>query len=66
MEFDTEQYLKTLNNDQLIDALNKAAQDLEIAAEKEKDSEWHQACFAGLMTYALEADKRGLRAAKLH
>lgn len=56
-----QEYLSALSNDQLFVEMDKAYDDCMKAADEEANSEWHQACFAGLMTYAYEAQKRGLR-----
>jgi hypothetical protein len=60
------EHLDSLNDAELIAAMARARADLEAAAEAEKESEWHQACFAGLMTYALEAQRRGIVLATKH
>jgi len=55
-----EDYLKTLSDDKLLDKLTLAGVDLQEAAEKQKNSEWHEECFAGYVVFCNEAKKRGL------
>lgn len=57
---DVQEHLAGLNDTELVAAMEKARDDCEKAGAKEKESEWHQACFAGLMCYVFEAQKRGI------
>jgi hypothetical protein len=54
-------YLQSLSNDELIQKLEIAIQDLEAAAEKEHGSEWHESCLAATVLYCNEMSKRGLK-----
>jgi hypothetical protein len=53
-------YLDDLSDEELKAAFHVAYADCMEAGEKEKDSEWHQSCFAGLLTYSTELHKRGI------
>lgn len=54
------QYLEGMTDDEIVSAVSEAYADTANAASQAPNSEWHQACFAGLMTYAQEALKRGM------
>jgi len=55
-----------LSDAELIEAANTARDDLAKAAADEPEGEWHQACFAGVLVYAGELQKRGLKLATFH
>lgn len=57
-------YLKTLSNEDLLIRADTAHDDLHKAAEEDRDSEWHQQCFAGLFYYCTELNRRGLKSTK--
>lgn len=57
---------KMLSDIELKQAFEEAKRDLEKAAQNEPESEWHQACFAGVMIYALEAAERGISFQTIH
>lgn len=63
---DIQKHLKALSDDELIAATEQAHKDLKKAADEQPESEWHQACFAGLITYAGEVQRRGLAMQTLH
>lgn len=65
-EFDTQEHLADLSDDELKRKTLEAKDDLEKAAREQPDSDWHCACFAGLLTYAMEMNARGLKLAHLH
>ena len=53
-------YMSTLSDEQLLINLALARDDLQDAATHHHETEWHEACFAGTVCYAMEANKRGL------
>lgn len=55
-----QEHLESLTNEELLAKLEEAKSDLAIAAATERDSDWHAACFAGVLTYALEVQERGI------
>lgn len=55
-ELDTR--LASLTDTELAVCLKTAAADLEKAAEDDRDSEWHSACFAATIVYCQETDRR--------
>lgn len=57
-----QEYLDGLTNEQLLYQLEQSKIDLAEAAGEEPNSEWHQACFAGMYLLAQEAGKRGITA----
>jgi len=61
---DIDAHMSNLTDEQLLINFALARADLEDAATHQRESEWHEVCFAGAMCYALEAEKRGLRLAK--
>lgn len=63
---DIENYLSELTDEQLIAAVKMAETDLANAASENPNSEWHQSCFAGLIIYAGEIRKHGLKVATVH
>jgi hypothetical protein len=62
----SKEYLSSLSDDELREHIVMAKVDLTVAAEDSPESEWHQACFAGLVMLAQEASKRGLTLASAH
>ena len=54
------QWVKQISDEDLMQRIAIAHQDTIDAAEKCKDSEDHQSCFAGLMFLSYEANERGL------
>ena len=61
-----DEHLADLSDDELIAALEVAKTDLAVAAADKPNSEWHEACFAGVLTYCQEVQKRGLRVVLLN
>jgi len=57
---------KEMTDAELRAAFAEAQDDLAVAARDEPESEWHQACFAGVMVYAAELAERGLSVSTLH
>jgi len=57
---EVEDVLAGLSDRELLNALAVDQVDLEVAAEKEPNSDWHQACFAAVYVYAEEAGNRGI------
>lgn len=64
--FDIASHLANLSDDEIIAQARTAHDDLAEAARTQRDSEWHEACFAGVMVFALELNKRGLSLAIKH
>lgn len=58
--------VRAMTDDELRHAIKVAKDDLAIAAADAPNSEWHQACFAGLFVYAGEASERGLTLGTVH
>ncbi len=56
-----QEHLDSFDDQGLLQALETAREDLEIAARDQNESEWHQSCFAAVMVYANECVKRKLR-----
>jgi hypothetical protein len=61
-----EEHLAGMTDAELIAACEEAKTDLAEAAAQQPNSERHQECFAGLIVYAQELSKRGIRLAPLH
>lgn len=64
-EIDIAQHLASLSDDALKAAFKQATDDLCEAAGG-TDTEWHEACFAGVYSYATEMNKRGITLRKPH
>jgi hypothetical protein len=62
MDLDVQAYLTSLSDTDLVDNHRQAFSDLAEAARTQRNSEWHQACFAATIVYAEEMVKRGLHA----
>jgi hypothetical protein len=56
----------TYSEAELREALEEAKRDLQNAARDEPESEWHEACFAGVLVLAAELQSRGLSASTVH
>lgn len=54
-------HLATLDNEQLLDAMELAWSDLHKAAHDDNQGERHQQCFAACVVYSQEMGKRGLK-----
>jgi hypothetical protein len=54
-------HLRSLTNDQLLDAMEQAWIDLHEAAQNDNQGERHQACFAACVTYCAEMAVRKLK-----
>lgn len=63
---EVQEYLSAKTDDELQLELATASRDLEVAAESEPNSEWHEACFAGCLLLAQEMSKRGIKINRLH
>lgn len=61
-----DEYLADLSDDELITQARTAHDDLAEAARTQRNSEWHETCFAGVMVFAGELTKRGLSLATKH
>lgn len=60
-EFDVEAYMSSFSDEDLIAAAQECAEDLSLASKGWPESEWHEACFAGMLCYARELNARGLK-----
>jgi hypothetical protein len=60
------EHLDSLSNDALREAAITASDDLAKAAADQPNSEWHEACFAGVLIYAAEMQQRGLKIETVH
>lgn len=60
---DIDNYAASLSDTELLQRAEQAHADIEEAARKEPNSEWHQSCFAGLYIYCSEMGRRGLKRA---
>ena len=58
--------LREMSDDELKTAFEIAKHDLQKAADEDKDSEWHEICFAGTATIAFEIIHRGLLNGTVH
>lgn len=59
--------LTVLSDDELQELYDEAYTNLQHAAEHEPNSEWHEACFAGAMSLALEKfDREQRKTVTLH
>lgn len=63
---DTDDYLNDLTDDELLAKYAQVKIDLEAASTDDRESEWHEACFAGALVIGMEALKRGLKLNKVH
>ena len=54
-------YLKSLTDEELRKLVDDAHKDTSEAGIKEKDSEWHQNCFAALLMCSYEMDERKIK-----
>lgn len=54
-------YMKLLSDTDLIRLTKTAHADLKKAAKEQPNSEWHEACFAGLYCFSCEMGRRRLR-----
>ncbi|HEY5800338.1 MAG TPA: hypothetical protein VIT92_08955 [Burkholderiaceae bacterium] len=61
-----DEFLEDLSDESLLAACREAQDDLAEAANTEPNSEWHEACFAGLVVLTTEMTKRGLRISAPH
>lgn len=57
---DIEAYLKGKTDAELLADIEEAKADLAAASKDQHESEWHEACFAGLIVLGNEASKRGI------
>jgi hypothetical protein len=58
--------IKEMSNEELKAFVKEAGEDLEKAAETERNSEWHEACFAAVLMGTMEMNRRGIQMATVH
>lgn len=58
---DIEKFMDSLSDEQLIAHAKECESDLKEVSTHNPNSEWHEACFAGMMRFAQELNKRGLK-----
>ena len=58
--------LKALSDADLLVWAKTASDDLAEAANYQRESEWHQSCFAAAVAFSLEMSRRGLRLSPVH
>jgi hypothetical protein len=56
----TDQYLRSRSDDEIQRLWDVAKRDLTAASRTTPNSEWHEACFAGVIVIGQEAVRRGL------
>lgn len=61
-----QEILDDMDNDKLIAEFNEAKIACQLAAEQEKNSEWHESCFAAILVFVGEIEKRGIDLRTLH
>lgn len=57
----TAQYLQSLTNEELVESFETAKTDLEEVSDEDRNSEWHEACFAAVIVYGNEVVRRGIK-----
>lgn len=57
---DVEVVLASFSDEELHAQAMDCRNDLQKAAEEQPESEWHEACFAAMLIYAKEMNRRGL------
>lgn len=55
------EYFETLNDDQLKMELEAAIQALKYVSENQPNSDWHESCFAAVIMFTTEMNKRKLK-----
>lgn len=65
-EFNIADHLASLSDAELTEATKTAQDDLGEAVREQPNSERHQECFAGLVIYTREMQKRGLKLVTVH
>lgn len=63
---EAQEYLADMSDSDLVAALDVAKTDLTQAAATQPESEWHQSCFAGVLMFCMEMQKRGINVATVH
>ncbi len=58
--------IKELSDADLLAWAATARDDLENAAIHQHETEWHEACFAAVVTFGMEMGRRGLRLQTTH
>lgn len=58
--FDISELVAQFSDNELVQAANVCAEDLKEAYESDPESEWHEACFAGMIYFAKELTRRKL------
>jgi HEPN domain-containing protein len=61
-----DEMVKAMSDEELKANMKQAGEDLNLAASEEPESEWHQACFAAVLTYAQELSRRVIRMVATH
>lgn len=62
----TQELLDDMTDFELLAWYDEAKKNLENVADKERDSEWHNTCFAALFVIRTEMNKRGFSDRKLY
>jgi len=63
---DTTEYMNNLTDAELRQQTLECVGDLAKAAEEYPNTEWHEACFAALVLFSGEWDKRQIKLAAVH
>jgi len=63
---ETNDYLRSLNDKELKAAADEAYADLIKAADEDNNSEWHGTCFAALLCFCNELNKRDIKTSTIH
>jgi hypothetical protein len=63
---DIASYLSSMSNEDLISATEVADKDLRDASTNQPNTEWHECCMAGVIIFAQELSKRGLKINAIH
>lgn len=58
---DVEVVMSSFTDDELRTQAIDCRNDLKKAAEYQPESEWHETCFAAMLIYAQEMNRRGLK-----
>lgn len=59
--FDISAFITSFSDEELINAANTCVDDLKDVSESDPQSEWHGECFAALLYYTQELNKRGIK-----
>lgn len=58
--------LSLVSDNVLLEAFYQAVDDCNKASIEQRESEWHEACFVGVMILAFEVQARGLSGQSIH